>query len=259
MADKIFKYLKKQFARAQKKFRDSNTNLLDSLSQQHINMPTTPTLPGTVAAAAPGLKGFDADSVISAATAQEFAQQGYAFCARYLSLGQGQASGDLSNSEATNILNGGLALIAVQHVPYQGWVPSASLGTEYGTNAASNAASIGLKQGMNIWCDLEGIASGTSSSVVIDYCQAWYNAVEAAGYIPGLYVGANCILNSEQLYDDLSFQHYWQSLSNVPMVATRGYQLVQSEGGTVNGIGIDNDITQTDNLGGNVLWLSPTA
>ena len=143
-------------------------------------------------------------------------------------------------------------------MPTEGWTPSTSLGTEYGTNAAANAASIGLKQGMNIWCDLEGIASNTSSSVVIDYCQAWYSAVHASGYIPGLYVGANCILTGEQLYD-LSFQHYWKSLSDVPMVSTRGYQLVQSDGGTVNGIAIDIDVTQADNEGGSVLWLFPTA
>ncbi len=39
------------------------------------------------------------------------------------------------------------------------------------------------------------------------------------------------------------------------MVATRGYQLIQGAETTVNGIGIDSDTTQNDNLGGTVLWL----
>jgi hypothetical protein len=214
------------------------------------------TLPGTVKSAAPGLLGFDADTVISAAAAQQFKQNGYSFCARYLSLGNGQNAGDLSNAEATSIINAGLALIAVQHVRAEGWVPAAALGSTYGNNAASNAASVGLPKGMNIWCDLEGIATGTAAQNVIDYCQAWYAAVNAAGYVPGLYVGANCILTGAQLYD-LSFQHYWKSLSTVPEIPNRGYQLVQKWFPQAEfGIGIDQDTTQTDHKGGTVLWVA---
>lgn len=213
------------------------------------------TLPGTVKSAAPGLKGFDTNTIVTAQVASQFKSQGYSFCARYLSRGTSQGTNDLTNSEAAVILNAGLALIAVQHVAAEGWVPSASLGTTNGTNAANNAASVGLPHGMNIWCDLEGVAAGTTAQTVTDYCQAWYTAVANAGYVPGLYVGANCILNGTQLYS-LSYQHYWKSLSNVPMVATRGYQLTQGAQTTVNGIGIDSDTTQNDNLGGAVLWLS---
>lgn len=215
------------------------------------------TLPGTVQPAAPNLLGFDADTVITAQVASEFKNNGYSFCIRYLSLSNGQQYGDLSNSEAATILGAGLALSAVQHVPMPGWAPDPQLGTEYGTNAAANAASIGLPQGMNLWCDLEGIAAGTSAQNVAGYCNAWYNAVHAAGYIPGLYVGANCILDGNELYD-LEFQHYWQSESMVPQIPYRGYQMVQhyvSE--PVFGIGIDSDNTQTDAQGGTVIWLMP--
>ncbi len=214
------------------------------------------TLPGSVKSAPPGLKGFDTNTIVTAQVASQFKAQGYSFCARYLSRSTTQGSNDLSNAEAATILNAGLALIAVQHVAAEGWVPSASLGTTNGTNAANNAATVGLPKGMNIWCDLEGVATGTSAQTVSDYCQAWYTAVANIGYVPGLYVGANCILTGQQLYSNLSFQHYWKSLSNVPMVATRGYQLIQGAETTVNGIGIDSDTTQMDNLGGAVLWLS---
>lgn len=212
-------------------------------------------LPGVVQKAPNNSLGFDCNTPLSATVAQEFASQGYQFCIRYLSRSTSQGSNDLSTAEATAILDAGLALMAVQHVASEGWTPSAELGTTYGTNAANNAESIGFPPGVNIWLDLEGIASGTSSSEVTAYCTNWYNAVATAGYVPGLYVGANCILNGTQLYN-LPFQHYWQSLSKVPDIPNRGYQMVQSGvPDPVNGIAIDQDTTETDNKGGTVLWL----
>lgn len=211
---------------------------------------------GTVKSAPAGAKGFDCDTVLTSETATQFFEQGYVFCARYLSLGTTQAAGDLSASEATDILNAGLALMPVQHVRTAGWSPSDSLGQTDGAHAASNAQAVGFPPGVNVWCDLEGVAQTTDAQAVIDHCTAWYHAVSAAGYVPGLYVGNEAILDGTQLYD-LPFQHYWQSCSHVPQVANRGYQLVQTlVTSPVNGIGIDNDLTQTDNEGGQVLWLS---
>jgi Domain of unknown function (DUF1906) len=229
-------------------------------------MPTN-TLAGVVAAAASGLHGFDADTVITADFARQLKQAGYAFCARYLSLDSSQDPGDLSNDEATGILDAGLALIAVQHVMESPWSPTSALGTTNGTNAAGNAGSIGLPKGMNLWCDLEGVAEEASAQDVIAYCESWFDAVNESGYVPGLYVGANCALDGDQLYD-LSFQHYWKSMSDVPEIPIRGYQLVQLAETTVQlrvdatppvqSIGIDTDTTQTDMQGGNVLWLKIT-
>jgi hypothetical protein len=215
---------------------------------------TTLPLNGQVAPASSGAKGFDADTIITAQLAEDFVKNRYQFCARYLSLGEGQNPGDLSNAEAATILGSGLALIAVQHVNAYGWTPTAALGTTHGSNAASNAKSISLPQGMNLWCDLEGVATGTTAEAVISYCTAWYNAVAAAGYIPGLYVGPNAVLDGQQLYD-LPFQHYWKSASIVPDIPVRGYQLVQGQTITECGISIDPDTTQTDAEGGTVMWL----
>lgn len=212
-------------------------------------------LPGTVSAAPSGAAGFDADSVISLTCAQQFASQGYSFCLRYLSLGAGQSCGDLSPEEANDILQGGLCLMPVQHVEEPGWSPTTEIGQEHGSNAATNAQAIGFPAGVNVWCDLEGVGSSASAQDVTNYCTAWITAVSAAGYVPGLYVGSEAGLTSEQLYD-LPFQHYWQSCSQVPGVAVRGYQMVQTlVEGLVNGIGIDHDRTQTDNEGGQILWL----
>jgi hypothetical protein len=217
------------------------------------------TLPGIVQPAPSGAYGFDADTVISLDVAQQFSGQGYQFCLRYLSLGSPQATGDLSPAEALDILNGGLALMPVQHVANQGWEPSASLGQTFGSDAACNATAIGFPQGVNVWCDLEGVAGGTPAQAVIDYCNAWFDAVANAGYVPGLYVGAKAILSGLQLYN-LKFQHYWQSESRVPALPHRGYQMVQSAmDGQVNGIYIDQDVTQTDSKGGQAVWLTTAA
>ena len=212
-------------------------------------------LSGKVQSAAPGLQGFDTDTKLTSSTAQQLRNSGYRFCIRYISLGGEDTDADLSYSEASQILDAGLALMPVQHVRYPGWTPSASLGSSLGERAAVNAYTVGFPAGVNVWCDLEGISNGTPSQQVINYCNAWYDAVAQWGYVPGLYVGYNTFLSSEQLYWSLQFAHYWQSMSDVPDVYKRGYQMVQQATTTVNGISIDPDTTQTDNQGDNVIWL----
>jgi len=89
-----------------------------------------PTLGGRVIAAPSGAHGFDSASVLSAQTARAMNQSGFQFCIRYLSRLSPQGRGDLSNTEAKGILDGGLALMAVQHVSKPGWVPNATLGRQ---------------------------------------------------------------------------------------------------------------------------------
>lgn len=214
-------------------------------------------LSGTVAPALPGAQGFDANTILTAQTASRLRQAGFVFCIRYLSRAEGQQSGDLSALEAERILDAGLALMAIQHVEGPGWTPSAELGTNYGLAAAANAHEVGLPGGVNVWLDLEGINYATSASDVIAYCNAWCDAVTAAGYLPGIYVGANAILSGDQLYWRLKTKHYWKSGSSVPDIPQRGYQLNQRivPGDTVAGVQIDRDVTQTDHFGDAVQWL----
>jgi hypothetical protein len=215
-------------------------------------------LPGTVAPATAGLLGFDSDTSVTPTVAADFFTHEYRFCMRYLSLGSVQSDSDLTLSEALCILGAGLALAPIQHAHVPNWSPTAELGTEDGGNAASHASQLGFPQGMNVWCDLEGVAGATAASQVIDYCNSWYGAVADAGYVPGLYVGAVAILDGQTLYESLKFSHYWKSLSgSVPEVAVRGYQMIQSNEHSAYGIDIDDDRTQDDSLGGAVLWLAP--
>lgn len=220
---------------------------------------SNPKLTGIVQGAPNKSKGFDADEPISKALSQTFYQQGYKFCLRYISLGS-ESPGDLTYDEANQILEGGLALMPVQHVLEPNWFPNTALGQQHGENAAVNSDRIGFPPKVNVWCDLEGVSSSATPQDVIDYCNAWYDAVAQWGYIPGLYVGYNTGLTGEQL-EDLKFQSYWKSESNVPPGITTGYQMVQTNppeyanGMDVNGINIDPDTTYIDNAGGRPQWL----
>jgi len=165
------------------------------------------------------------------------------------------SSQDLTEQEATDILNSGLALMPVQHARKHGWSPNQTLGQKDGQEASANAETVGFPDRVSLWCDLEGVNRSAQAQDVIDYCEAWYEAVSAAGYIPGLYVGAEGLLNGRQLYD-LSFQHYWRSQSQVPDIPHRGYQVIQfGPSLQINGVWIDLDVALNDNQGGTAQWL----
>jgi len=79
-----------------------------------------------------------------------------------------------------------------------------------------------------VWLDCEAM-DGLSDQQAIDWINAWAETVEAAlgKGTSGIYVGAGVPLTGTQLYQDLIVTHYWRSASQVPAVATRGYQGVQ--------------------------------
>ena len=223
-------------------------------------MSGTSPLPGTVTAAPPNATGFDCDTVLTSRSASAFVDAGFSFVIRYLSRTVPESSGDLSASEANTILNAGLALMAVQHGSQAGWVPTQALGQQYGQSAVTNARSVGLPAGVNIWLDLEGVQSGTAASAVSAYCDTWFAEVAAAGYLPGLYVGSDCGLTGSQL-GALNVSRYWESGSSVPMPSPRGYCMVQTIDNSyvLAGVGYDKDTTQPDVDGGTPVWLAPVA
>ena len=218
-----------------------------------------PLLSGEVVQAVGGVQGFDTDWRISSAAAVAFRKSGFGFCVRYLSRATPQAARDLSHAEAQAILASGMGLMVVQHVPRAGWVPTSARGSQYGTGAATNAQAVGLPPGVTVWLDLEGVRRGVDKAEVIAYCNAWFAPVAAAGYIPGLYVGANCGLDGDALYWRLRTRHYWRSGSIVPDLPHRGYQMVQrlmQSPDVVNGIAIDRNVTYIDAFGDSATWLA---
>ena len=169
-----------------------------------------------------------------------------------------QPKEDLSETEASIILDAGLALMPVQHVAPENWSPSQALGTRNGKNAAKHAQQIGFAEGVNVWLDLEGAKASTPHETMIAYCNAWFAEIEEAGFVPGVYVGARAILTGNELFWRLTTKHYWKSGSRVPDIPQRGYQLVQSiiRNDKIDGVAIDRNLTKSDNFGGSALWLS---
>lgn len=216
-------------------------------------------LSGSVQPAPAGVKGFDANTVITEAQAQSFWDAGFRFALRYVGRTQ-MASHDLTAGEAEMLLSKGFGVMPVQHVLGGEWMATGDLGTEYGANAAKFCQQIGFPPGVNVWMDLESVSTQSSPADVSAYCHNWHVQVSSAGYVQGVYIGWQPGLTGQQLYN-LPFSHYWAAY-NVDGVSTphpRGYQLVQSSGsghvGSLDTDVYDVDTTHVDAEGGQVLWL----
>jgi hypothetical protein len=205
------------------------------------------------------MNGFDCNVKLSYEKALQMKNSGYDFAIRYVGRLQ-QASFDIDKKELQDILKAGLKLAIVQHCPGKpGIMPSRELGETYGKNAAQFSREAGYKAGCIIYLDLEDVNSAYSQkqSIIIDYCNSWYEQVETAGYTPGIYVGFNTWLSSSELYNKLKFKHYWKSFSQVPDVAKRSYEMWQGQQKTVNGIQIDPNEVTGDKLGNFPIFMTP--
>jgi len=209
-----------------------------------------------------GMKGFDVDQRVGPQAAKALAANGYSFAVRYLPRVT-QGMNDLTATEVCQLLAGGLAVMAVQHVESEtSWVPSAEKGEAYGSGAARAAKAVGLPAGVTVWLDLEGVAEGTDAAVVVAYCQAWYAMVADAGYEPGLYFGWHAGLTGEQLYHALSFARFWAAYNadGDQYPTPRGACMRQrlAEKGEFTGyLELDVNTVQADALGGLPTLLAP--
>jgi hypothetical protein len=189
-----------------------------------------------------GTVGFDTSAPIDATQSAALFAAGYRFAIRMIGLESG-ASWALTAAEASLIRGAGLSLGVVQ--TYRNASFTADQGTTDGASAASQAQTIGVPQGVNLWCDVEGTYDVTAS-VLVAYLNNWAEAVTGAGYRPGLYNGPEALLSGAQV-TDLAFQSYWQAGALVPQ-ADRGYQLIQlyPPNTVVCGVDIDIDVAQED-------------
>jgi len=193
-------------------------------------------------------EAFDVNQQLSGAQAAEFRANGFEACFRYIPRTPSLIKGNVTGAEMQAILNAGLALGFVQHCPEPGFMPTAALGSSYGDFAGLYASQIGVPKGMILWLDLEGVATGASSSDADAYCRAWFAEVEKAGYIGGLYVGFGTNLSDAQLYE-LPTKNYWRSYNCDQHIPTRGFQIVQHTVKSLNGIQYDPDTIAADLLG----------
>jgi hypothetical protein len=211
-----------------------------------------PPLPGRVEAATAGAFGFATGTALTARSAEAFAAAGFDFTIRYLTGDAPETEPDLTRSEALDIIDAGLALMAVQQPPPAGWSPSAELGTERGCWAAANAELVGLPAGLSLWLDLAGMATDAPDEAQVAYCNAWCAPVAATGYVPGLRVGAEGLPAGAGGPVPLRFERYWQSGGTAPDPAGRGYCLVEIGAG-------EGERVQADDLGGLPFWLTAIA
>ena len=215
------------------------------------------TLRGHVFSVPDGVRGFDTTESITAPAALAFRRRGYRFAVRYVRRDRPHASA-LKIAEAKALLDAGIGIMIVQYVESEtAWAPSGGKGTTNGGVAAIECEKLGVPWGVTVWCDLEGVAPGTPSQRVIDYCNAWHTVVSRAGYVPGIYVGYRARLTPRQLYRALKFTHYWGAYNlNVDQYpAVRGIQMKQSkarQSDRVAGFGVDFQVdrVRADALGG---------
>jgi len=208
-----------------------------------------------------GSIGFDyCSSRLSYTQAKDYAGKGYKFCIRYLPNPRSPGTCDLIASEVDEILASGLWVGAVQHccedTVDSHFVPTPLMGKEWGQLAAQRSSDAGLSPGTTIWLDLEGVQSGTPTSDILGFCNLWFDQVTQVGFAPGLYVGFDPGLTSQQLYFQLTTKHYWRAPSAAPDVTCRGYQILQHILKDAHGNEMDFNHAQTDCLGLNATMTS---
>jgi hypothetical protein len=159
----------------------------------------------------------------------------------------------LSKEELNNLLNINLAITPVQFGKIRF---DATEGTRVGKAAANNCRKLGLPAGITVWLDAEWTPTPENDKAIIKYINDWCKPVRDAGYEPGIYTGPGIGLNANQLYYDLQLRHYWKSASYVPIIRTRGYQMVQGLPCRIMGITLDQDMVCIDGLGDIFKWVT---
>jgi len=206
-----------------------------------------------------GTKGFDVTVPLTTATAAVYVGRGFGFVVRYVGRGDGsKLYVDLTAAEAQIIVDATLGLCVVQHPLAEGWSPTAALGQRFGTGAATAATAAGLLPGTSVFLDLEGVVSTAQPQDVIDYCNSWFDVVQAAGFVPGIYIGEAPGITGDQMYWDLKMKSFWRGGSSVNAgvpadIPQRSYQMMQR----ITGAGaseFDQNVIKADNFGGAVQW-----
>jgi hypothetical protein len=180
---------------------------------------------------------------MDAVRATSLLQAGLKFAVRYL--------GSLSASESETILAAGLGLMPVTYGQGANWSPTsggpaANMGTAAGRTDLQHLANAGLPKGCTVWIDLEGVSPSATAADVGAWVNARASVLRSAGWDAGLYVGADSVLNSAELYALVSIDRYWKSLSDVS-TPTCGWSLIQLyKTVTIAGTEVDVDAIQYD-------------
>jgi len=120
-------------------------------------------------------------------------------------------------------------------------------------------AQLGIPAGVTMWLDVERVSQALSPADTIAKINAAAAALQHAGFLAGLYVGAGTPLGELALYESLSVTRYWHSLSDVPNVAQRGYCMrqIRPNDVLVKTIDVDVDIVEPDYKGNLPTFAAP--
>lgn len=141
--------------------------------------------------AKPFTLGVDTVQKLGSKECEAIKAAGFRFVVRYL--------GSVSVLELAAILAAGLAFMPVTYAKNYN-----------GGSAVHDLRALSIPAGATVWLDLEGETSAPAD--LIAKINAWASQIEGAGYEPGLYVGAGCVLTSEELFA-LRVKRYWNSCS----------------------------------------------
>lgn len=189
-----------------------------------------------------GALGFDCITVITPASAKALADWGMKFATRYL--------GSLTSKEVDIILAAGMAVMPVTFGMKHGTPLNGTLGKTYGAGSVKHANNAGIAKGTTVWLDLED-CTGTPDEIKA-FVNAWSYEVKADDFMPGLYVGFEAKLSSQELYS-LAVVRYWQSLSKETDVRGNiaepncGWTMIQLyKSKVIAGVNVDVDVIQYD-------------
>jgi hypothetical protein len=200
----------------------------------------------------PTCKIVDASAKLTPDNIDSVAADGYKGIVRYVPLPGVVAASDIDAGELEAIVGGGLGLMLVQHVRYPGWNPALYKGAHDAAVAVQSAMAAGYPAGAHIFVDLEGI-KGTAHAT-ITFANDWADAVVAAGYRAGCYVGYAVPLTPEQLYDLHDVNSYWSDAGK-RAVATRGFAIKQRPQIFIDNVPFDPDDVEPDQLGETPYWM----
>jgi len=185
--------------------------------------------------------GVDTVQRLTPTTAAGLKREGMQFAVRYL--------GSVTAEELCAILSAGLAFMPVTFAKHYN-----------GMSAVAALRALSIPEGCTVWLDLEGETDPPAA--IIAKINAWAGQIQAGGYEAGLYVGAGCVLTSEELYR-LKVTRYWDSCSREidrdgRAAAPRcDYCMTQMRpfNTTIAGVIVDVDVVQRDVMGRLPSWV----
>ena len=150
---------------------------------------------------------------INLAQARQYLNRGFRFCIRYISRTPESRKAHEENGTPESSQARGARYSKCRSRSHDGptcrshWLGADhEFWKEYGENAGGYASEAGLLEGVNVWLDLEDIPAGTQHQDIIDYGNAWFDAVQNSGYEPGVYIGFKVWLSPDELFLKLKFQ-----------------------------------------------------